>query len=73
MNPSFQWQAWFLRPNYHYGFSGPVDVQVSGADTWVDVEIGEDGEMDSVQTGMDIFLGCIASEGRLIYDKRTQS
>lgn len=32
MNPSFQWQVWFLRPNYHFEFPGPVDVRGSGSD-----------------------------------------
>lgn len=35
-----------------------------GAASWLFQQGGEDGEMDSVQRGMDILLGCTASEGR---------
>lgn len=32
MNPSFQWQVRFLRPNYHSELPGPVDVQSSDSE-----------------------------------------
>lgn len=64
MNPSFQWQVRFLRPNYHFESRGPADVRGSGSEREERGQWGEDGDMDSVQRGMDMLLGRTASEGR---------